>query len=123
MKLKITGVIRGDIFFDPSELTFGEIEQNAELAKKKVTIVQQGIDGWRIDDIKSVYRFVKVGLVETSRGRGFANYEMSVEFKPEAPPGYVSDSLIICALRAQRQPRPRGGADPAGLLRADRRRH
>ncbi len=94
VKLRVTGIIRGDIFVDPGIIEFGQVEQ-AATSSKSIRISHQGNTNWRIADVKSTCPFVKVQLKELFRGQGVVNYEMIAELTDKAEPGYLQNELIL----------------------------
>lgn len=105
VKLRITGVIRGDIFVDPGIIEFGQVEQ-AAASSKSIRISHQGNSNWRIADVKSTCPFIKVQLKELFRGQGVVNYEMVAELTEKAEPGYVQNELILYVTQPQGSNRP-----------------
>lgn len=100
VKLRITGIIRGDIFVDPGIIEFGQVEQ-AATSSKSIRISHQGNTNWRIADVKSTCPFVKVQLKELFRGQGMVNYEMIAELTDKAEPGYLQNELILYVTQTQ----------------------
>lgn len=94
VKLRVSGVIRGDIYVDPGIIEFGQVDQSAS-ASKSIRISHQGNANWRIVDVKSTYPFIKVQLKEIFRGQGAVNYEMIAELTEKAEPGYLQNELIL----------------------------
>ncbi len=100
VKLRITGVIRGDIFFEPGIIEFGQVEQSSAPAKT-VRVSHQGNSSWKISDVKSTCPFVKVQLKELFRGQGVVNYELTAQLTEAAEPGYVQNELILYVSQVQ----------------------
>jgi hypothetical protein len=100
VKLRVSGTIRGDIFFEPGIIEFGQVAQ-AESSSKSVRISHQGNSNWRIADVKSTCPFIRVQLKELFRGQGVVNYEMIAELTDQAEPGYLQNELILYVTHSQ----------------------
>jgi hypothetical protein len=99
-KLRITGVIRGDIFVEPGMIEFGQVEQ-ASSPSKTIRVSHQGNSNWRIADVKSSCPYIKVQLKELFRGQGVVNYELIAQLAENAEPGYLQNELILFVSQPQ----------------------
>ncbi len=100
VKLRVTGIIRGDIFFEPGIIEFGQVEQSSAPAKT-VRVSHQGNSNWKISDVKSTCPYVKVQLKELFRGQGVVNYELTAQLTEGAEPGYLQNELILYVNQTQ----------------------
>ncbi|HMO13448.1 MAG TPA: DUF1573 domain-containing protein [Pirellulaceae bacterium] len=94
VQLQIRGNILGDLSFQPGIIEFGEVQQS-EKKRVSLKIIKQGSPNWRIQDVRSTFANVKVGLRETLRNREQVQYDMIVELQEDAPAGFINGELHI----------------------------
>ncbi len=94
VQLSVSGYIRSDVVFDPGQVNFGEVDQFAG-AEKEVRINYAGRDDWRIVDVRSANDHFEVELLDEERGSRRVSYRMLVRLAPDAPAGYIDDSLTL----------------------------
>ena len=94
VQLQVQGNIRADLAFEPGVIKFGEVDENAK-ARKIIRVIHHGSQNWKIVDIKSTFRQIKVGLTQTYRAGGTVNYDMVVELQEEVPAGYLQGELFV----------------------------
>jgi hypothetical protein len=94
VQLTVNGYIRSDVVFNPGAVEFGSVDAG-QTASTKVSISYAGRDDWEITDVRSANESFEVELQETLRSGGRVNYEMVVRLKPDAPPGFIHDQLLI----------------------------
>jgi len=94
VQLQVKGNIRADLSFEPGSIQFGEVSQSQ---KKRigVRIIKRGSINWRIQDVKSTFTDIKVGLQETFRSHNQVQYDMIVELQGDAEPGFLNGELHI----------------------------
>ncbi len=94
VQLQVSGYIRTDLTLEPGGAEFGTIDAGVA-SSKRLTISHDGGADWAITSIKSGSRYVEAEAVETSRTRNRVTYDLAVYVRPETPPGYVKEQLII----------------------------
>lgn len=93
-RLRVDGYIRKDMVFHPGELDFGKVEAGTS-ATKTATVFYAGRDDWKITDIQGSQPWIQADFRQLERGRGKANYELSVTLREDAPAGTLHDELLI----------------------------
>jgi hypothetical protein len=94
VQLHVHTYIRSDIVVQPGEVAFGSVMQGSG-AKQSVTVSYAGRDDWRIARVECANPNIEAGAVETKRTPGQVGYNLSVQLKPESPPGYIRDQLVL----------------------------
>lgn len=94
VRLRVDGVIRTDISFEPGQVELGEVDYG-QVAEKRVRVNYVGRSSWRITDVRSDNDHFEVELAELERANGRVGYEMLVRLKETAPQGFLSDQLTI----------------------------
>ena len=94
VQLRVEGVIRSDVVFNPGAVQFGSIEQGA-IAEQRVSVAHAGREDWAIVDVQSTNDQFEVEMEELSCGGGRTNYELLVRLKNDTPAGYLNDELIL----------------------------
>ena len=92
--LNIHCYIRKDVVFQPGVIQFGSVKQG-ESARRKTTVSYAGRDDWAITSIESPHPYIVTEKKEVRRGFGRVTYDLWVELKPDAPPGYLSGHLLL----------------------------
>ena len=98
VQLTVRGQIRGDVMFEPGNIDFGSLTQEAianRTSNRKITITKFNNPNWRIVDVKSTFQDVGVTLSNPMRVGNQIKYDMDVRIKKTAPAGYVQGELII----------------------------
>jgi hypothetical protein len=108
VKLRVSGIIRDDIFFEPGIIEFGQVEQTSSTSKT-VSVSHQGNTTWRIEDVKSTCPFIKVQLKELFRGQGLVKYELTAQLAENADAGFLQNELILYCSQ------PQGSANKSGV--------
>ncbi len=107
VQLHIHAYIRSDMVVQPGAVSFGSVSQGEE-AKQDVTISYAGRDDWRLAGLESTNPAISATAIETRRSAGQVAYSMSVRLKPNAPPGYFREQLVLVTndydVRAARVP-------------------
>ena len=96
VQLIVRGNIRSDVVFEPGKVEFGTIPQS-QPAAQSVRIYKLGNPNWRIVDVKSTFRHVRVSLSRPAWQNNQIEYEMTVKISEEAPPGMFGGELYIVA--------------------------
>ena len=86
VQLRVSAYIRSDVVLEPSEATFGDIEQG-EAHEIPMTISYAGRNDWQVVDVRSASEDLEAELVETSRGNGRVGYRMVLRLRDSAPAG------------------------------------
>jgi hypothetical protein len=94
VQLRVEGYIRSDIVLNPGGAEFGKVDQGSAAAKT-ISITYAGRNDWKILDVKPASDYIDAEFVETSRGGGQVAYELTVNLKPDAPPGYIKEQLLL----------------------------
>ncbi len=107
VQLHVHAYIRSDIVLQPGAVSFGPVPQGTG-ATQVLSLTYAGRDDWRITRIESANPSLEATAIETSRSPGKAAYSLTATLKPDAPPGYIRDQLIVVTndydLRAARVP-------------------
>lgn len=94
VQLHVHTYIRSDIVVQPGAVSFGSVIQGAG-ASQTVAVSYAGRDDWRIARIESANPYIEATAAETKRTPGQVGYGLSVRLKPDAPPGYIRDQLVL----------------------------
>jgi hypothetical protein len=94
VQLNVSGYIHADVDFQPGAVNFGEVDQGHD-AVQKVSVTHHGRNNWQITDVRSANENLEVELSDPIRQAGSVTYQMTVRLKPDAPAGYVRDSLTL----------------------------
>jgi hypothetical protein len=107
VQLHIHAYSRSDIVVQPGAISFNSVSQGEE-AKQDVIITYAGRDDWRLAKLECANPAIQATAIETRRSAGQVSYSMSVRLKPNAPPGYFRDQLVLVTndydVRAARVP-------------------
>ena len=98
VQVTVRGFIRGDVKFDPGEIDFGSLTQQAlktRSAMRQIKITKYNNPGWRISDVKSTFPHVGVTLTNPSQIGSQVSYDMEVRIKETAPAGFAQGELLI----------------------------
>ena len=93
-QLQVSGYIRSDVVLSPGEVDFGSVDQGTAV-ERTVAISYAGRDDWEITDVQSPNPNVSAKVVETSRGGGQVSYNLVVKMDNKAPPGEISEHLLL----------------------------
>jgi len=94
VQLHIHTYIRSDIVVQPGAILFGTVAQGTG-AKQAAAINYAGRDDWKILRIECTNPSLEAVASETNRSPGLVNYSLSVQLKPDAPPGYIRDQIVL----------------------------
>ena len=94
VQLHVYSYIRSDIVVQPGDVSFGSVMQGAG-ATQTVSVSYAGRDDWRITKVQCANPSIVPSFTETSRTPGKAAYSLSVTLKPDTPPGYLRDQLVL----------------------------
>lgn len=94
VQLHVYTYIRSDIVVQPGAMLFGTVAQGAG-AKQAAAINYAGRDDWKILRVESANPSIEAAVTETNRTPGLVNYSLSVQLKPDTPPGYIRDQLVL----------------------------
>ena len=99
VRLRVDGYIRSDMVFHPGSIQFGQVAKgslsDSEGAKKTSKVMYAGRGDWQILDVTSNKPFLVPAFVETSRGGGRVNYDLTVMIRDDAPEGFFQDELTV----------------------------
>jgi hypothetical protein len=94
VQLNVAGYIHTDVDFQPGSISFGEVPHGTPL-EQRVTVTRNGATNWQIVDVQSANEHLEVELSDPVRQGGRVTYTMLVRLKPDAPAGYIQDSLML----------------------------
>lgn len=93
--LQIHSYIRSDVVFQPGVVQFGSVRVGQSPPPVRVAVTYAGRDDWKITAIQSPQPYIKTQLKETRRGFGRVAYDLWVELAADAPPGYLSEQIVL----------------------------
>jgi hypothetical protein len=94
VQLHVYCYIRSDVVVEPGEVQFGTVSQGTR-ARKKLTVSYAGRADWRIVDVQSSLPHLQAKVVEVSRAYGRVAYDLWIDLKEDAPPGYLKDTVVL----------------------------
>ena len=94
VQLHVHTYIRSDVVVQPGVAQFGVVNQGAA-AEQILAISYAGRNDWQIQRVKCANPCIEATPVETSRTPGLVHYNIVVKLKPDAPPGYIQDQLVL----------------------------
>ena len=94
VQLTVGGFIRGDVVFDPGVVDFGHVSEGASQAKT-INVYYAGRSDWRIVDIRSEYKHVRVQVQKPIIANGRVSYELIVDLAPGTPAGFIQAELYL----------------------------
>ncbi len=93
VQLHVEGYIRTDVVLTPGGIDFGTVDLGAT-PNRKLVLAYSGRSDWKVVEVRGG-EHVDATLVETSRGGGQVNYELSVALKSSTPAGYLKEQLTL----------------------------
>ena len=116
--LNVNGTIRQDVVVQPGVVDLGSVPQGSAV-ERRATIAYAGNPNWQITAVQNANPSLNVHLVESGRDIQRVNYDLTVSVKPDAPPGYIKDQLVLITndsnRSASRVPVPVEGVVTPGL--------
>ena len=94
VQLKVSGFIRTDITFSPSEVNYGEIPAG-QSREMDVVITKTGDSSWRINDVRSHCGNLQVRLAQPQVTPGTVRYRMSVKLDDSMGEGDIRERLTL----------------------------
>lgn len=94
MQLTIKGNIVTGVSLSPTAVDFGQVVET-NLPARKVKLTSSGNPAFRIQDVKSVFKHVKVDVKETQRSNGVVSYDIITQLKETVPKGFIQDQLYL----------------------------
>ena len=92
VQLQVKTYIRPDVGFEPGIIEFGSVRQG-ESVVKKAFLQYEGRPDWALTSVQKTNPGVRAEAREVKRQGGSVVYEIFVELKSDAKPGYVHDLL------------------------------
>jgi hypothetical protein len=92
VQLQVKTYIRPDVGFDPGVIEFGTVQHGTQVLKKAY-LQYAGRSDWALIGVQKNAPGVRAEAREVRRQSGSVVYEILVELKPDAPPGYIHDLL------------------------------
>ena len=92
VQLQVRTYIRPDVGFEPGLIEFGTASQGEHVVKKGF-LQYKGNPNWAITAIQKTNPSIRAEAQERSRDGNGVVYEITVELKPDAKPGYIHDLL------------------------------
>ena len=93
-QLTVRGTIVAGVSFSPKSIEFGDVTES-KLPVRKVTLTSTGNPFFRVVDIKSTFKHIKVQVRETARTSGTVKVEMTTQLKETAPSGFSQGELYV----------------------------
>lgn len=94
VQLHVYMYIRSDVVFEPGQVNFGTVTAGKGSQAITVTATHLARGDWKIVDVKGP-QFLQFSWEELSRQANRTSYQISVQVLPEAPVGYLRESLIL----------------------------
>jgi hypothetical protein len=94
-QLHVHANIRGDIVVQPGAVQFGSVNQGAGAQQTLAISYAIGRGDWKIQRVECDDPHIETRLVETGRTPTQVDYSLVVKLKPDAPPGYIRDQLLL----------------------------
>jgi hypothetical protein len=94
VQLAVSGYIHNEVDFQPGSVVFGDVEQGTTV-QQRVAVTFYGRSNWNIVDVRSANEHLEVELSDAVRQQGRTVYQMTVRLKPDAPAGYINDTLTL----------------------------
>jgi len=94
VQLQLYCYIRSDVVVQPGSVQFGSVRRGESL-ERDLTISYAGRNDWRIERVLCTNEHVDITLDELARHRGQVTYALQVKLKPDAPVGYLKDTLTL----------------------------
>lgn len=92
VQLFVTGYIRPDVVLTPGIVEFGAASEGKSVVRV-VKLEYVGREDWALTKIERNNPFVHARAEEIKRSGGEVAYKITVTLKPDAPVGYVKDTL------------------------------
>ncbi len=92
VQLQVKTYIRPDVGFEPGQIELGTVPYG-ETVVKKAFLQYEGRPDWALVRIQKNNSGIKAEAREVRRQGGSILYEIQVELKPDASPGYIDDLL------------------------------
>lgn len=92
VQMQVKTYIRPDVGFEPGIIEFGAV-QHGMTVSKKAYLQYEGRSDWALIGIQKNNPGIKAEAREVRRRGGSVVYEILVELKPDAAPGYIHDLL------------------------------
>lgn len=86
--------IRSDVVFEPGAVLFNAVPQGTT-AQRTVQLSYAGRSDWQIVRAVPSADFLDVEINQTGRGAGEVRYQIVVSLKPQAPAGYLQESIEL----------------------------
>lgn len=94
VQLQVRTYIRPDVGFEPGEIEFGAV-QHGQSVVKTVYLQYAGKPDWALIGLQKTNPGIRAEAREVKRENGSVVYEIQVELKPNAQPGYIKDLLKL----------------------------
>lgn len=94
VQLSVAGYIHNDVDFQPGSVMFGDVTQGTAV-QQTVAVTYFGRANWNITDVRSANDYLEVELSDAQRQAGRTVYQMTVKLKPNAPAGFINDTLTL----------------------------
>lgn len=92
VQLQVKSYIRPDVGFEPGQIEFGTVHPGEKIVKKAY-LQYAGRPDWALTGIQKTNPGVRAEAREVKREGGNVVYEILVELKSDAKPGYLQDLL------------------------------
>ena len=92
--LNVSSTILSDIVLNPGTIDFGSVTRG-QIATLSLTVDRVGVPSWRVERMVSACRAIDASMVETARNGQVVSYLLTVQLKPDAPPGTLRDEIRL----------------------------
>ncbi|MCS7239113.1 MAG: DUF1573 domain-containing protein [Thermoguttaceae bacterium] len=86
--------IRSDVVFEPGQISFGTVIAGKESPAVSVTATHLARSDWQILELRAP-SYMHATFKELSRQVGRTSYQIVARLRPETPPGYIRDNIML----------------------------
>lgn len=94
VQLTVSGDIRTDVFFNPSEADFGTV-QEGESKQLKLSVTRLNNTAWRITDVQSQCADLAMKLSEPRTNSNSVRYDLTLKLKGSMPVGEIHEQVNL----------------------------
>ncbi|MCE5267745.1 MAG: DUF1573 domain-containing protein [Planctomycetaceae bacterium] len=94
LQIHVHAFIRGDVVVQPGAAEFGVVTHGVE-SSRTLKVTYAGRPDWKITALESANPSVEAVAVETGRTPSQVSYDLTVNLKKDAPPGYLREQLVL----------------------------
>lgn len=86
--------IRSDVVFEPGQFSFGTVVAGKESPAVSLTATHLARSDWQILQVQAP-SYMQVSFKELGRQVGRTSYQLVAKLRPETPPGYIRDNIML----------------------------